>query len=130
MATRSKHFCNHAGCNILTADTYCIEHAPLHVQQRADYRVAAAKRGYDAKWQQVRARYLRRHPLCERCTEKGRFIMASMVHHIIPISDGGARLDPRNFQALCRDCHEVIHGRKAELDEGQGEVKSLHFGGV
>lgn len=113
MATRAPHFCGHAGCSALTADTYCLEHAPLHANY-TDNRSRSDERGYDSAWQRARARYLKRHPLCERCAEKDKAVMASMVHHIIPISEGGARLDPRNFKALCRDCHEIIHGRKFE----------------
>ena len=113
MATRSKHFCNHAGCTCLTTDTYCPTHALLHLA-RIDYRETSDQRGYDSRWQQARARYLRRHPLCERCEQQDRVVIASMVHHIVPIDEGGERLDPDNFQALCRNCHEIIHGRKRE----------------
>jgi 5-methylcytosine-specific restriction endonuclease McrA len=33
------------------------------------------------------------------------------VDHIIPIDDGGARLDEENLQAACRPCHrwKTIH---------------------
>ena len=113
MATRALRFCNHAGCKRLISETYCEEHAPLHAVY-ADRRGRSDERGYDSAWQRARALYLRRHPLCERCIEKDRVRIASMVHHIIPISEGGSRLDPDNFKAMCRDCHEIIHGRKLE----------------
>ena len=112
MATRSKHFCNHAGCNVLTADTYCAEHAPLH--QYTDNRESADARGYDSQWRKVRDRYLRLHPLCERHDKQGRVLVASMVHHIIPLNEGGKKYDFDNLMALCFSCHEIIHGRKIE----------------
>lgn len=55
-----------------------------------------------------------RHPLCSRCQEQGRIVMASVAHHVVPINDGGPRLDQANLRALCRDCHEIVHGRKRE----------------
>ena len=109
---RSKHFCNHPGCNALVTDTYCEAHAPLH--QYTDDRESAGARGYDSRWRKVRERYLRQHPLCERHDKQGRAVVATMVHHINPISDGGKRYDPDNLMALCFSCHEIIHGRKIE----------------
>ena len=44
--------------------------------------------------------------------------MASVAHHVVPINDGGPRLDQANLRALCRDCHEIIHGRKRDRLEG------------
>ena len=113
MPIRSRHFCTHAGCRVLTSDTYCAEHAPMHLA-RIDYRGTSDARGYDSRWQRARERYLRRHPLCEQCEEQERFVIASVVHHIVPLDQGGARLDPENFMATCRSCHEIIHGRKRE----------------
>ena len=31
--------------------------------------------------------------------------MATMVDHIVPIADGGEKLDEDNLQSLCQDCH-------------------------
>lgn len=113
MATRSPHFCCHSGCSTLTTDTYCTKHTPMH-DRRNDSRDSAADRGYDTKWRKARDRYLRLHPLCEQCELHGKIRIANMVHHIKPIDEGGPRLDPRNFMALCRDCHEILHGRKRD----------------
>lgn len=113
MAARSPRFCGHAGCNALTTDAYCPQHAPQHTG-RTDLRGRSDQRGYDSRWQRVRERFLMRHPLCSRCQEQGRIVMASVAHHVVPINDGGPRLDQANLRALCRDCHEVIHGRKRE----------------
>jgi 5-methylcytosine-specific restriction enzyme A len=112
MPTRSPHFCLHPGCRTLTVDAYCMEHAPLH--QYTDNRENATARGYDNRWRALRDRYISTHPLCERCDMAGKTVMADVVHHIRPIDEGGPRLDARNLMALCRDCHEEIHGRKRE----------------
>lgn len=121
--TRSQRFCYHPGCSKLVNTTYCPEHAPLH-EKRTDLRVNAGERGYDARWQALRKTFLRRHPLCERHMSKhGEAVIATVAHHITPISEGGARLDARNLQALCWTCHEVIHGRKAERNHGRIEPR-------
>lgn len=67
-------------------------------------------------WQRLRLSYLKAHPLCERCEAKGLTVPAEEIHHIIPIANelGYTRMrrlayDPRNLQALCRDCHHEIH---------------------
>jgi 5-methylcytosine-specific restriction endonuclease McrA len=33
------------------------------------------------------------------------------VHHITPLKQGGARLDPSNLMSLCNSCHNRVHGR-------------------
>jgi 5-methylcytosine-specific restriction protein A len=81
---------------------------------RAEVRPPASARGYDRTWRRLRLMMLREHPLCTRC---GR--AASLIDHVMPIEDGGARLDPANLQALCRDCHarkthEDMQRRKAK----------------
>lgn len=111
MATRSTRFCNHAGCNTLTTDTYCTEHTPFHPVY-TDTRRNSRQRGYDTQWEKVRKQHLSAHPLCKRCEDAGRTVVATMVHHIKAIRDGGPRLDRSNLMSLCRDCHEMIEGRK------------------
>jgi 5-methylcytosine-specific restriction protein A len=77
-----------------------------------DRRGSAAARGYDARWDKAREAYLNRNPLCEMCEKEGRTTPAVLVHHKKPIDEGGERLNPDNLMALCRECHEKIHGRK------------------
>ena len=64
-----------------------------------------------AAWKKCRARYLRRHPICE-CDDPDCNNHADTVHHKIAVKDGGALFDDDNLQALTRDCHERIEGRK------------------
>lgn len=74
-------------------------------------RKSAAKRGYDRKHRKARERYLREHPLCERCELESKVSPSIILHH----RDGDpTNRDPANFEALCRDCHEIEHGRKRE----------------
>ncbi len=47
-----------------------------------------------------------------------------LVDHIVPISMGGARLDPDNCQSLCSRCHNRKTG--VERSAMGGRVKSPH----
>jgi 5-methylcytosine-specific restriction protein A len=49
--------------------------------------------------------------LCEECEHDNRIKPADLVHHIIPLTDGGKRLDHDNLMAVCSRCHTKIHGR-------------------
>lgn len=60
-------------------------------------------------WRKARKRYISLHPICSAC---GRAI-ATVVDHIIPINQGGAPLDERNFQSLCASCHNKKSGHEA-----------------
>jgi len=67
----------------------------------ADIRPTAAERGYDARWRQVRMRFLKHNPLCAHCSR-----LAQLVDHIRPLRAGGTH-DWGNLQSLCRSCHAV-----------------------
>ena len=50
----------------------------------AEQRGSSAERGYGYKWQQARAGYLRKHPLCVECQSRGRTVAATVVDHKVP----------------------------------------------
>ena len=60
-------------------------------------------------WRKVRERKRATDPLCERCKQLGRTTATAIVHHILPLVDGGARLDMANLQSLCVPCHAEVH---------------------
>ena len=68
-----------------------------------DDRRTAAQRGYDRRWRKARETFLRRQPLCAKCSEGGRIRKATVVDHVIP-HKGDQRLfwDTGNWQALCK----------------------------
>lgn len=97
----------------LNKSSYCDEHQHIFEEKRALYRArhdlrrgTPSSRGYDSTWAKVRKTYLMQHPLCEQCQKEGRVTPAREVHHIKAISEGGDRLDPANFMAVCRACHQ------------------------
>ena len=97
--------CKHPGCAALVpyGQKYCDEHAPLHIKDRK----GSSERGYGGDWRKARRLFLQEHPLCMRCLERGRYVKATVVDHIVP-HRGDQRLfwDRRNWQALCKKCHD------------------------
>lgn len=94
--------CSYPNCKNKVKSGRCEEHKPK------DTRASSSARGYDHKWSKYRAQYLRFHPLCVMCLEKGIYTPATVIDHIKPVENGQA--DPlfwieSNHQALCRDCH-------------------------
>ena len=60
---------------------------------------------YDADWRRFSKWFLAAHPLCNRCQRRN----AEIVHHIVPLSDGGEHCREENSEALCRKCHVEEH---------------------
>ena len=68
----------------------------------------AAERGYGAKWQRERRKFLESNPFCVKCYEEGHITMATVVDHIVP-HRGDQKLfwDRGNWQPLCEHHHNV-----------------------
>lgn len=114
---RALKVCPHPGCPELVRppNRYCEAHARQY-KKKYDPRPSSAERGYDADWRAFRARFLAEYPYCARCGRP-----ATQVHHIVPLSAGGERLDWANCESLCHSCHSrhtarhdggFGHGRK------------------
>lgn len=66
-------------------------------------------------WLHLRADILKeQHYECQRCKEKGRFVPATVVHHVKTVRRyPWLALDKGNLLALCDECHyEIHHGKK------------------
>lgn len=103
MPMKPKKPCKHPGCPKLTAGLYCEEHSKIHRDDRA----SSYGRGYDRYWQKARSRFLKAHPLCEKCRVQGKLVKATVMDHIIP-HRGDEKLfwDEGNWQSLCKPCHD------------------------
>ncbi len=118
--------CRHPGCGALARDGAgrCPKH--LEQKQQADKtnqrqhdkdRGSSAQRGYGGRWQKARAAFLRNHPLCVRCGEKGSVVLAEVVDHKVPHrGDSTLFWDASNWQSLCKRCHDV----KTTREDGGG----------
>ena len=76
----------------------------------------ARQRFYNSTaWKKKRADYLLNNRLCVFCKKEGRYVLATVVDHIVDISDDPElRLDPDNFQSLCKDCHDSKTAKKGK----------------
>jgi hypothetical protein len=71
------------------------------------------------KWLRESKRYMALHPFCETCLKEKIKKQSELVHHITPISQGGAPYDENNLLAICKKCHGEIHtgiGIRIDLD--------------
>ena len=62
------------------------------------------------RWRLVRRRKLHDFPICERC----QLVLATEVHHVQDIADGGDPYSPTNLASLCASCHSK-EGRMRQM---------------
>ncbi|WP_244111448.1 HNH endonuclease [Burkholderia cepacia] len=68
-------------------------------------RVQLRTRG--SKWMKIRARILRRDPICVLCTQQDVVRESVVVDHIKPLEHGGTDADD-NLRGLCADHHDQV----------------------
>ena len=120
MPTRVKTFCVNGctgkGVNGSRLCTRCynereVRNAEANEQaehKRVLHEGNASERGYDWRWAKV-SKYVRTNePICRHCQNTA----ATMVDHIVPLKQGGARLELNNLQPLCRSCHAIKTARE------------------
>ena len=109
MPSKPKKPCGFPSCPKLTHDTYCEEHAALRQKQYDKYnRAPNHDKKYGNNWRRIRALYVKKNPLCERCLKEGRVTPVEEVHHIVPLSRGGTN-QFTNLMSLCQSCHTKTH---------------------
>ena len=74
------------------------------------------KRYNRARWINTRNAYKTKNPLCEICLAKGKTKVADLVHHIVPVIDGGDWYRFDNLMAVCVKCHGILH-TEVNVDE-------------
>lgn len=97
--------CITRGCPRSTYRSRCDACERLFWQMDRAMRGSASDRGYNAEWRAATAGYLVLHPWCARCQREGRRTRSAVVGHVKALRHGGARLDPRNWEALCNGCN-------------------------
>ncbi|TXH43827.1 MAG: HNH endonuclease, partial [Desulfurellales bacterium] len=80
------------------------------------------QRMYWGRWRRASVLFLDGHPFCVRCEEAGRAVPATVTDHVIP-HRGDDRLfwDERNWQPLCKLCHDR---KTASEDGGLGRART------
>lgn len=64
-------------------------------------------------WRRISKIHRAEHPLCEDCKDAGELKEGNVTDHVIAISLGGSKDDPRNFRTLCHKCHNIKRGKEA-----------------
>lgn len=114
MPNRLKTACAYPRCPELCepGQRYCDKHKRQYDSQYNKVRGSAASRGYNKRWQKIRAMVLADEPLCRECAKHGIVKAATDVHHI----DGNvANMDRSNLEPLCHECHS----RKTAVENGR-----------
>lgn len=113
--------CKAQGCpnrSVEGGGGYCEIHQGLYQKEKSERGAKYNKynRGYDsnkrygAGWKKIRDIYIKEHPFCEECQSKGINTLAVLVHHRVPLSQGGNN-SYENLESVCAKCHEEIHRR-------------------
>lgn len=84
----------------------------------------------NTEWRKLRDIYIKEHPLCEDCLDKGKVVPAEDVHHIrSPFQNGECNkallLDYNNLKALCKECHAARHNHTENKPTIQDVLKQL-----
>jgi 5-methylcytosine-specific restriction protein A len=76
---------------------------------------SSTAQGYGYRWQQARAGYFSKHPLCVHCQQQGLVTIATDLDHIVPHHGDMVKFWQRdNWQGLCAPCHS----RKTAKENG------------
>ena len=113
MPRKPRRPCRYQGCPNLTdkKNGYCEAHEKIMARHYENFtRGYNQHERYGSTWRRTRNRYLKLHPLCEMCQQNSRYVKAVLVHHKLPITNGGTS-DEGNLMSLCVSCHERIHKR-------------------
>ena len=111
---KPKRPCSHPGCPKLTDGRFCEEHEKQENRRYEKYdRDPAVRRRYGRVWKRIRDNYVKNHPFCEKCFEKGVLVEVEEVHHIKPLSEGGTH-EKSNLISLCKSCHARIHAERGD----------------
>lgn len=87
-------------CDELVEYGYCEKHQKV--------KKSPSKRGFDAKWEELRLKKLKKNPLCEKCEAKGVLKPADSIRHIS--KDKTKFYDINNLVSVCKGC--VKSGKK------------------
>lgn len=114
MARISTRLCSFPGCGTVLVDVAGGARCPEHGGRNGwiDYKERGNDKRYNSPaWKRLRASYIRRHPVCERCSNR-----AEHVHHKDRHPD--RFLDERALESLCGRCHRSETARQGGLVRG------------
>jgi 5-methylcytosine-specific restriction protein A len=60
--------------------------------------------------------------MCVACDSDEVITPANVVDHVVPITNGGAKLEENNFQAMCTPCHNKKSAKESAKQRGRGII--------
>lgn len=104
---RAKRPCLVGSCKDFASNKgYCDQHQD-RIKKKDRERGTAHQRGYGARWEKDRIKFLDENPLCADHRKRGMVEAATVVDHIIPHKgDQVLFWDKNNWQPLCKSCHD------------------------
>lgn len=114
MPRKPQRPCSYPGCPRLCEGRFCDEHSKQEAKHYNHYeRDPETVKRYNGEWRKIRRRYASVHPLCEECLKVGRYTPTQVVHHILPLREGGTNAEG-NLMSLCHCCHGRIHAERGD----------------
>ena len=107
---------------LLRGNSRCEKHQNVNRQLHDQNRESASKRGYGHKWRKARETFLaiEENSYCAHCGADGVLAVELVVDHIVPHrGDKSLFWNRRNWQALCKSCHNK---KTAREDGGFGRT--------
>jgi 5-methylcytosine-specific restriction enzyme A len=97
-------------------------HRPRGLPDQAKLYEQQPRRREDGAWYRrlpwygpggVREAKLKLNPTCEDCLQRGRVVVATEVHHVIPRKERpDLALDLANLRSLCKPCHNAKRAKR------------------
>jgi 5-methylcytosine-specific restriction protein A len=96
---------------------------PWHKPQVKHARSVDNSKFYNSRtWRNARKRFLDKNPMCVACDSDEVITPANVVDHIVSITNGGAKLEENNFQAMCTTCHNKKSAKESAKQRGRGII--------
>ena len=126
MPKRPLRPCRQPGCPNLVEKGYCPEHKRKEQRNvRESFRRLDERKNPEAiafyrsaRWTKTSLRYRRKHPLCERCENRGLVVPSRITHHDPPLEElwrqGYTGYEEEFLEAVCWDCHQEELREKAK----------------
>ena len=86
---------------------------------KMENRERSADEYHTARWTRESKAFRIAHPLCRRCESKGIIRATEVTDHIRPPKVYGDFWDKKNWQPLCKNCHD----RKTRLEDQRPEYR-------
>src|SRR5262245_26690804 len=115
MPTAPLHACAEPQCGALLPAG--VSRCPAHARPAWVHRTET-KRIRGDTLQRLRRQLFAKSPLCVMCLAVGRYTIAVIRDHVIPLAEGGLDRED-NVQALCRTCSDV----KTFQESRQGRLR-------